>query len=744
MQILTVKHDDFELVVECNSLHTAFQKARLKQPDIFNSTSYIASGSIISILNPDTNQLDELRGNAGHPVFFENKDYFVGITFKKEKSAKRASIHSRLREVKDKFYYRPEIGFLAGTINFGNDLGKSDLVLRYEIGSATREFALHFDVFPTKLDYRHDFDRIVADIEKEYPYLVLDFLKKTYSAFKTGMSPNTDLIWWQVFGGLYTEFIHASRFILHTPHSRIVKKSRYVTADRLVQWTNTLEEQFHEFKHLPNHRYFSEYKTLSTDTPENRFFKHAFIQTARRFKRVRAYITSTFSNQITDEFRVEMAGIGKQMDVISNHPFFKTISPFTGIKQESLVLHKASGYSNIYRCWVMLNSGLKFLEGIQKIELKNIADLYQIWCFLEMKGILQRLLGKEKPDDVDIAEIQIDDFVFRIEKGAKSRVSFQQPNGDLVDLFHDYSYGKGHNQEVRSFTITQRPDIVLRITKNDLRDDYVLTYLYDAKYRLQSDDNPMAPDFPPDDAINQMHRYRDAIYYLNKEKNKPEKEVIGAYILFPGAGDIEQIQNADYYRSIEQVNIGAFPLRPNDIQTRVLLEKHLETILGIDTETTLNDVSPQKLMSYEVTNPFILIGYVNPDSYGPCFLKTSDPFYYTGGKKPRHVGRSDLKFFAPYRKGIGITEYYEILEVTFANRNSIKGIPPSARDDGSSERMIIELGKRFELPKPVRPLAAANPYVYTTLSSLRNPTGDRIDTFSSDSISRIKLPSNQN
>ena len=63
----------------------------------------------------------------------------------------------------------------------------------------------------------------------------------------------------------------------------------------------------------------------------------------------------------------------------------------------------------------------------------------------------------------------------------------------------------------------QRPDIVLKITKNDLKDNYVLTYLFDAKYRLQSDDKDSAPDLPPEDAINQMHRYRDAIYYINQE-----------------------------------------------------------------------------------------------------------------------------------------------------------------------------------------------------------------------------------
>ncbi len=727
MRVLIASHDDFELIVESNNLDSVFQKARLKQHNIFTATTYHATGAEIQLLNPATNQLESLvEGTSAPPVIFENKDYFVGVTFKRDMIVKGASIYSRLRDVQDKFFFRPEIGFLAGTINFGNDLGKSDLVLRYELGSVPKEFKLSFEVFPTKLDFRHDFDRIVADIESQYPYLVLDFLKKTYSAFKSGASPNTDLIWWQVFGGLYEEFIRAARFIFQTPHSRIVKRSRFCTADRLVHWTSALEEKYGEFAHIPDHKYYSEYKTLSTDTPENRFFKHAVKQTTRRYHRVRQYISQKFANDITAGFRMEMSGIGKQLDIISNHPFFKTISGFTGIKQESLVLYKASGYSNIYRCWVMLNSGLKFFEGIQKIELKNIADLYQIWCFLEIKGILQLLLGKDAPDDVKIAEIQIDDFVFKIEKGVKSRVSFKLPNGDIVDLYHDFSYELGRNQDVRSFTIAQRPDIVLNITKNDLRDNYVLTYLYDAKYRLQSDDNSAAPDSPPDDAINQMHRYRDAIYYLNKDKNKPEKEVIGAYILFPGSGDFDAVRNAGYFKSIEQVNIGAFPLRPNDWENRILLEEHLADILGLDTESSIKDIAPHKRNIYETVNPEVLIAFVPQHVYEYCVLRDESPFYYSGVQKPKDFGK--LKYLAPYVTKKGIREYFEILSYELRARHEIH---PQGQIGDTSERLVIKLGRKILISADGRFHKLADGKIhsfrYTKLSYLRQPKDNKIE-----------------
>ena len=732
MQIIKVEHIDFDLVIECNNLETTFNKAQKKQSQILTATSYLVNEGNISIHNFESKSLVQLNSYKTYPLIFENKDYFIGITFKNKALVQSPYIYSKLKEVEEKFFYREELGFLAGTINFGNDLGKSNLIVRYTKGNILQEINFQFEVFPTKLNYRSDYEKIVSDIEKEYPYLVLDFLKKTYTSFKTGHSPNTDLIWWQVFGGLYNEFIQSSKFILNKPHSRIIRQTKFVKADRINKWTTTLEEEYSQYKHLPNKNYRSEYKTLSTNTAENKFFKHAVSKTLRRFKKVKYFIEKRFSNSITDPFKVELNAIEKQFETISANPFFRTIDEFQGIKQESLVLQKATGYSTIYKSWIMLNSGLKFLEGIQKIELKNIADLYQIWCFLEIKNVMQNLFGKDNPDDVDLAEIQIDDFVFKIERGVKSKVSFNKNDGEVIDLFHDFSYETSTNQTVKSFTVNQRPDIVLRITKNDLKEKYVLTYLYDAKYRLASDEKEGSPDLPTEDSINQMHRYRDAIYYVNKDKIKPEKEVIGAYILFPGSGEIETIKNLDYYKSIESVNIGAFPLRPNDYTNRSLLEDHLKTIIGLDTESVLNDVSPQKESSYESPNPYVLIGFVPSENHMLCFENNESPFYFSGTKKPTKFGFKNLKYFAPYIKEKGVKDYYEILDYQITERKNIFKTNHPLYKDESDERLVIRLGHKYQIDKG-KFLKISDgsigqiPYRYTNLKNIRTPVDNKIE-----------------
>lgn len=71
-----------------------------------------------------------------------------------------------------------------------------------------------------------------------------------------------------------------------------------------------------------------------------------------------------------------------------------------------------------------------------------------------------------------------------------------------------------------------------------------------------------------------------------KEDERPRgKEIIGGYILFPGRAESDAVGNRYFYKSIKQVNIGAFPLLPadeghkDDIVVSNLLEKHLQEIL---------------------------------------------------------------------------------------------------------------------------------------------------------------------
>jgi len=101
------------------------------------------------------------------------------------------------------------------------------------------------------------------------------------------------------------------------------------------------------------------------------------------------------------------------------------------------------------------------------------------------------------------------------------RISYY--NSELAELFYNATTGvldECDGEIVAPTGGEQKPDIVLRLTKPVGGDNtFKLTYLFDAKYRLEADREGV--DSPPNDAINQMHRYRDAIYYRSNKENPP-------------------------------------------------------------------------------------------------------------------------------------------------------------------------------------------------------------------------------
>jgi predicted component of viral defense system (DUF524 family) len=673
MAILKIEHRDFRLTVECPTVMAAYQKAQKRQPGIAGATRYSWSDGVetVELRHPETDTMESIQPNEDlPPVFFENKDYIFFVEFKEHVSG--PSVYSRLREVSEKFYHSESRRILSGTLNFGNDLGKADFILRYLCSGKLQEFRFHFEVFPTKLNFRQDYDRIIQDIESEYPHLVLDFLRKTHKAFKEGNRSNNDLVWWAIFGGLFEELSKATQIILSRPHSRLVREQYHVRPERIRQLTPALEEELERYSEESHRRYRIEQKTLSIDTPENRFLKYALKQLLVRYRSIREKIVGKYAKSISKEFRAEMDVLERRLQQYVYHPMFRAVGDFKGLRQESLVLQKATGYSTVMRCWLILQKGLGFWDGLQEIEMKNIAELYQIWCFLEMKKMLEEILGE--PKHKQIGEVMIDGLFTKLREGRKSRITFFTDQNEKVELFHEYQYSRAtdsNQSKVVSYTVVQRPDFVLQIHKGIPAESYLFTYLFDAKYRLLSDDDDNASDLPPDDAINQMHRYRDAIYYKDIQRVRPAKEVIGGYILFPATGTKEQVEAAYYSQSIRTVNIGAFPLLPGDqYETRQLLKDFLEGLLNQLPSGVMEEVAPQKHMQYEVPGGIVLIGTVRQGAQEAFFLKEGGLIYHTPNN-PRKFALEKIRYFAPHFKNRGVRDIYEIVSFERKMRNSI-------------------------------------------------------------------------
>ena len=134
-----------------------------------------------------------------------------------------------------------------------------------------------------------------------------------------------------------------------------------------------------------------------------------------------------------------------------------------------------------------------------------------------------------------------------------------------------------------------------------------------------------------------MHRYRDAIYYKDYDSHALKKEVIGGYILFPGDGETADVEVSKFYKTIKEVNIGAFPLRHKDKRNRQLLEHFIEQLIQTKSHETIANVIPQKGAFIEVGNR-VLIGLVGDNNRGRAVkdksLDSMATLYYAGSKFP--------------------------------------------------------------------------------------------------------------
>ena len=691
MELLTIEHKDFTMIVECTKFDGIWNKAKYNVGEDKLYSTYSWSEGVMSVkrtLDAD-HEIDIEQGVPAPATFFDNADYPIWIEFKDY--VKDAQFGSILQNDNDRFSFRRHI--LAGFINYKNEIGRSEIQIIYKVDKETRTFRFGFEVLSTKLDYHEHWRTIVEDIEREYRMLSLDYVRRTFHGFSPDQNgEHPDIVWWSVFEGEQQKFIKACKSIIDRPRHRLHGEEVYLRADKLKLTPHNIENRLAEHRKEPAYLYRVEQHILSNDTQENRFLKFALHQISKRYEDLRQRIEAVKTASGT--MKSAMLTTSETLNRLQHHPFFRTIGRFKGISQESMVLQKATGYSQVYRTWNLLRRAYSLNDGLYRLQTKDIATLYEIWCFIEVSHIVKAQLHLDDEDVEHRNRMEMNGiFSWELGKGEHSRILFRKDGVELAELVYNPKNADKENDNVGMKdlvvpTVPQKPDIVLQLTKNDLQQGMKMTYLFDAKYRIDGKDKGV--DVPPEDAINQMHRYRDAIYYKDYDANALKKEVIGGYILFPGDGEPNDVAVSKFYKTIKEVNIGAFPLRPKDVENRKLLENFIDELIHTKSYETIAHVIPQKGAYVEVGNR-VLIGLVKEDNrLFQAFMDGTATLYYSGKQFPTTIALQDLHFFMPYIKGKGIRDVYEIVKV-----RTITGKEAKQTDEDDADSKALRLA--FEL-----------------------------------------------
>lgn len=717
MELLKIEHEDFTLSIECTKYSDVWAKAKRNVGEQNLTSTYSWTEGVKSVKrfldNGDEVEIAP-QDKSALAIFFDQTDYPIWVEF--DAGVTNARFASILQSDNERFSYHKSHRILTGFINFGNDIGRSEIVLKYDVAGREHTFVFGFDVLSTKLNYHEHWRSIIADIEAEYSMLSLDYMRRTFHSFSPDSEgERPDLVWWSIFQGQQERFLAAVRHIIERPRHRLRSEMTYQRLDKIKRVPSNLENEIAEHRLEEGRLYRVAEHVHSNDTQENRFLKFALAEIAKKYDALKRKIERLENSSAT--LREEMNRTKSQMQSLRRHPFFRSVGLFQGFSQESLVLQKATGYTDVYRTWTLLRRAYSLHEGLFRLQSKDIATLYEIWCFIEVSHIVKEQLGisDEEVDHQNRMEME-DRFTWDLGKGEQSRILFRKDGIELAELIYNPKHTQRENEttSVGNFvvkTVSQKPDIVLQLVKDDIQTGMKMTYLFDAKYRIDS--NRDGVDNPPDDAINQMHRYRDAIYYQQGQGVPLKKEVVGGYILFPGSGKPLKVQAATFYKSIKEVNIGAFPLRPKDTENRELLSDFIGTLIANEGQSLIADSIPQKGLNYIIDSigsdsDMVFVGYIRKPqkdsseaykSYYRKFEENDHPTFYYSGKKIRsEIDLRTVRYVFPHLPGNG---YYRVKRI-YSERRDDLFLDQEERKD-KSMRIVFELGEFVPLSdKPIQ------------------------------------------
>lgn len=493
------------------------------------------------------------------------------------------------------------VKLLNAVFTFKNQVGLTTFKILSPSGKEI--FKLQTEVFPQKMDYKSDYKAIIEDISKIVHNLTYSILRDTYQKAKPKVTGHTtEIEWWNILDTLYQALMKSFDIIRRNPKHNIVVEQKVETIERIKRhspknrvWlqrnTKYISTNPANGIELVKGKYVSHALSLKKriiyDNYENRFVKFAANQTIYRLISFRKEIEKThLLDGITIASTVDQY-VGRLSGFLMQSPF-NEVGEFKKQNHFSTTLTKAAGYKDFLQIHLLLQKGLDILnDDIFKIESKDISQLYEYWCFLKLTEIIMRMSNFEIRYQ-DLIKPDTGKFKVDLKVGNKSEIQFKNTANEEITIYFNKEFNRGGK---KTFTYSQKPDHSIKFTKEGY--DKPFWFIFDAKYRFnENEDNYDVPD----DAIGQLHRYRDAILHteFNGEDSSYRTTIknLGGIILYPYPEKEKEFIKSKYFRSIDEVNIGALPMLPSKTNLienyvrKLFIEKtpedHFKEFVGMD------------------------------------------------------------------------------------------------------------------------------------------------------------------
>lgn len=563
-ELFSIETDQFSLswsLLKSNSL---------QQSVITNTTSGLlnvkpqipiaTSISVSRFGQPAACDLSDISG----PHLFEETDYVIRLT---SKSGDRTQLMHRDPALIQAIGYKSGDKDIVATINFRSQVGYSDFSV---LCGDSPALSFIVEVFPSKLDYRSDYEEMLAEVQDVLTALAIDYLKATYSlgAMET-KSDATGLEWLILLRTVADDLERALQQIARHPIRGLRREGSMTRAEKIRRADASVRsavrrgagsgERITLDNGLTIRQFLPEHKVKATlDTPEHRWLAAQIGRICQRVAQLRSEESRAKQNPRRQKTIAELDSLEVRMRRLS------ALEPLTAAEGNpppgfaSLQLLGAPGYREAFQKCIVLMLGLRIEGGPLNLSTKDVSELYEYWCFIALIRLIEEVTGAKLPAK-SLFRIRQQGLSVLLEKGKCTAVPFALPNGRSVTAEYNPSF-KGD-----LFLAGQRPDIVLTLKDPQWPE---LKLVLDAKYRIDTSSKyqeQYRSVGPPEDALNVLHRYRDAILVEDAEDRSPKRPIVQAAALFPYRDRVAgSFKGSRLWKSLEKIGIGAVPLLPGE------------------------------------------------------------------------------------------------------------------------------------------------------------------------------------
>jgi hypothetical protein len=455
-----------------------------------------------------------------------------------------------------------------GTVNFGRQIGRIELRVLVD---GTEALSVSLEILPSKMDLLNDFQAILEDLQQISRGLCLDYLAAADR--RAGLFEYVaadDLEWLVLLRAHFPAIVKALAYVAEHPYRSLIRAAHVMRSEKIrrrgaaaLREIRRLGVRWEGDTPVLPPRLPAVVASETLDNAENRWLKLRLVLVARRLSRIiddlraleRNYERRGRSASRICEELSQIEAVRRDVERELARPLFEEVGErvYAAVRS-SLVLQSRAGYRELHALFHVLESGVDVRGFDETVSISDIATLYEMWCFVAVVKIFSEVA--QGPVDLSqLIKVDSNGTRVRLRKG-RTTSAVCNVAGRKITV--------SYNRSFRGLTGDQYPDIVIELKDDGLPELFIIL---DAKYRLDESTEYVeryGAVGPPIDAVNALHRYRDAITIGFREASG--RPTVRGLAVFPSSdtagwsgetGTVPRLR-----RALDTMGIGALPFLP--------------------------------------------------------------------------------------------------------------------------------------------------------------------------------------